>query len=113
MGAVDDLLNMLLAVTSNSIHLTIILMLIVVLTGTLGIGSSFSKVPILSAIFVPICQRIGLSAESTFVVLTVAGAIGDAGSLVSDSTLGTTTGLNADGGQRLLQRFDSINFFAL
>jgi predicted histidine transporter YuiF (NhaC family) len=96
-GAVDDLVNTLLVLTSNSTHLTIILMLTVGLIITLGIGSSFSTVPILSAIFVPICQRIGLSAESTFIVLAVAGAIGDAGSLVSDSTLGTTTGLNVDG----------------
>ncbi|MDR2435787.1 MAG: hypothetical protein LBD33_00515 [Puniceicoccales bacterium] len=96
-GAVDDLVNTLLALTSNSTHLTIILMLIVGLIVTLGIGSSFSTVPILGAIFVPICQRMGISAESTFIVLAVAGAIGDAGSLVSDSTLGTTTGLNADG----------------
>jgi predicted histidine transporter YuiF (NhaC family) len=112
-GAVDDRLEPLLAITSNSTHLTIILMLIIVLTGRLGIRSSFSKVPILGTICVPICQRIGLSAESTFIVLTVAGAIGNAGSLISDSTLGTTTGLNADGRQRPLQRFDNINFFAL
>jgi predicted histidine transporter YuiF (NhaC family) len=97
MGAVDDLVNTLLALTSNNSHLTIILMLAVGLIVTLGIGSSFSTVPILGAIFVPICQKIGLSAESTFILLAVSGAVGDAGSLVSDSTLGTTTGLNVDG----------------
>ncbi|MDR1255534.1 MAG: TRAP transporter large permease subunit [Puniceicoccales bacterium] len=96
-GAVDGLVNMLLGITAENTHLTIILMLIIGLILTLGIGSSFSTVPILAAIFVPICQRIGLNAEATFLVLAVSGVIGDAGSVVSDSTLGTTTGLNVDG----------------
>jgi predicted histidine transporter YuiF (NhaC family) len=96
-GAVDDLVNTLLTITSNNVHLTIVLMLSVGLILTLGIGSSFSTVPILATIFIPICQKIGFSAEGIFIVLAVSGALGDAGSLVSDSTLGTTTGLNTDG----------------
>ncbi|MDR3274069.1 MAG: hypothetical protein LBS87_01920 [Puniceicoccales bacterium] len=96
-GAVNNLVSALLTVTSNNMHLTILLMLVVGLIITMGIGSSFSTVPILAAILVPICQRIGLSAASTFITLAVAGALGDAGSVASDSTLGPTTGLNVDG----------------
>jgi predicted histidine transporter YuiF (NhaC family) len=96
-GAVNDLVNMLLIVTANNVHLTVVVMLVVGLIITLGIGSSFSTVPILAAIFVPICQRMGFSPEGIFLVLMVAGVVGDAGSVVSDSTLGTTIGLNADG----------------
>jgi predicted histidine transporter YuiF (NhaC family) len=96
-GAVDNLVNAFLVATSDNVHLTILLMLVVGLVVTMGIGSSFSTVPILAAIFIPICQRIGLSAMSTFIKLAVAGALGDAGSVASDSTLGPTTGLNVDG----------------
>lgn len=96
-GSINELVNILTTLTSGNIHLTILLMLFTGLIITLGIGSSFSTVPILVAIFIPICQKIGMSAEGTFIILAVSGVLGDAGSAASDSTLGATAGLNIDG----------------
>lgn len=72
-------------------------MLVVGLLVTMGIGSSFSTLPIISAIYVPLCVALGFSPLATVAVIGTAGALGDAGSPASDSTLGPTSGLNADG----------------
>ena len=63
----------------------------------MGIGSSFSTVPLIAAIYVPLCMTMGLSAAATIAIIGTAGALGDAGSPVSESVLGPTAGLNADG----------------
>lgn len=72
-------------------------MLLVGLLVTMGIGSSFSTLPIIAAIYVPLCVALGFSPLATVAVVGTAGALGDAGSPASDSTLGPTAGLNADG----------------
>lgn len=72
-------------------------MLLVGLIVTMGIGSSFSTLPIISAIYVPLCAAMGFSPMATVSLIGTAGALGDAGSPASDSTLGPTAGLNADG----------------
>ncbi|MCW3482169.1 Na+/H+ antiporter family protein [Neisseriaceae bacterium JH1-16] len=72
-------------------------MLLVGLVITLGIGSSFSTVPIITAIYVPLCIQLGFSPLATVAIIGTAGALGDAGSPASDSTLGPTSGLNIDG----------------
>lgn len=72
-------------------------MLLVGLIITMGIGSSFSTLPIISAIYVPLCATLGFSPVATVALIGTAGALGDAGSPASDSTLGPTTGLNVDG----------------
>ena len=64
---------------------------------TMGIGSSFSTIPILAAIYVPLCISLGFSPLATVAIIGTAGALGDAGSPASDSTLGPTSGLNVDG----------------
>ncbi|WP_312934887.1 Na+/H+ antiporter family protein [Pseudomonas sp.] len=74
-----------------------LLMLLVGLLVTMGIGSSFSTVPILAAIFVPLCLQLGFDPLATVCIVGTAGALGDAGSPASDSTLGPTSGLNVDG----------------
>ncbi len=74
-----------------------LLMLLVGLLVTMGIGSSFSTVPILAAIFVPLCVQLGFDPIATVCIVGTAGALGDAGSPASDSTLGPTSGLNVDG----------------
>nr|WP_048743871.1 Na+/H+ antiporter NhaC family protein [Corynebacterium hansenii] len=74
-----------------------IAMLIVGLIVTMGIGSSFSTLPIITAIYVPLCTAMGFSPLATVAIIGTAGALGDAGSPASDSTLGPTSGLNADG----------------
>ncbi|MEZ2122101.1 Na+/H+ antiporter family protein [Corynebacterium sp. CCM 9203] len=71
--------------------------LFVGLVVTMGIGSSFSTLPIITAIYVPLCMSMGFSPLATISIIGTAGALGDAGSPASDSTLGPTSGLNADG----------------
>ncbi|MCK7660564.1 Na+/H+ antiporter family protein [Corynebacterium antarcticum] len=71
--------------------------LVVGLVVTMGIGSSFSTLPIITAIYVPLCMSMGFSSLATISIIGTAGALGDAGSPASDSTLGPTSGLNADG----------------
>ena len=64
---------------------------------TMGIGTSFGTVPVLAVLFVPLCQHIGFSPAATIMLMSAAAALGDAGSPASDTTLGPTSGLNADG----------------
>lgn len=73
------------------------LMLIIGLFITIGIGTSFGTIPIIASIYIPLCQKLGFSLEGTILLVGIAAALGDAGSPASDSTLGPTSGLNADG----------------
>ncbi|MFC4735539.1 Na+/H+ antiporter family protein [Bacillus daqingensis] len=77
--------------------LAALVMLLIGLFITMGIGSSFATVPILAAIFVPLAASLGFSPLAVIALIGTAGALGDAGSPASDSTLGPTAGLNADG----------------
>lgn len=81
----------------NSKAIGALMMLVVGLLVTIGIGSSFSTVPIIAAIFVPLGVELGFSPLAIVSLVGTAGALGDAGSPASDSTLGPTAGLNADG----------------
>ena len=73
------------------------MMMLVGLVITLGIGSSFSTVPIIAAIYVPLCVQLGFSPIATVCLIGASGAIGDAGSPPSDTILATSAGLNSDG----------------
>ncbi|MFR7872110.1 Na+/H+ antiporter family protein [Peptoniphilus grossensis] len=64
---------------------------------TLGIGTSFGTVPVVAAIYVPLGLKLGFSPGAIVFMIAVAAALGDAGSPASDTTLGPTAGLNADG----------------
>lgn len=81
----------------NNKPLAAAMILLVGLLITMGIGSSFSTVPIIATLFVPLSLEVGFSAMATAALVGTAGALGDAGSPASDSTLGPTSGLNADG----------------
>ena len=81
----------------NNKALAALLMLIVGLLITLGIGSSFSTVPIIAAIYGPLAMQLGFSPLAIVALAGTAAALGDAGSPASDSTLGPTAGLNVDG----------------
>lgn len=96
-GGVESLVNSLEAIIGNNKPLASLLMLVVGLLVTMGIGSSFSTIPILSTIYVPLCLSFGFSPMATIAIVGTAAALGDAGSPASDSTLGPTSGLNADG----------------
>ena len=77
--------------------LAAMVLLLVGLLLTLGIGSSFSTVPIIAAIYVPLCVQMGFSPLAIVSLVGTAGVLGDAGSPASDSTLEPTAGLNVDG----------------
>ncbi|GAA04645.1 Na+/H+ antiporter family protein [Photobacterium leiognathi] len=96
-GGVETLVNSLEAAIGNNKPLASLLMLVVGLLVTMGIGSSFSTIPILATIYVPLCLSFGFSPMATIAIVGTAAALGDAGSPASDSTLGPTSGLNADG----------------
>ncbi|MUV38678.1 putative membrane protein [Lentibacillus sp. JNUCC-1] len=96
-GAVDALVEASSGFLSGNKSLVAIVLLLVGLLVTIGIGSSFGTIPIIAALFVPICVTAGFSPLATAALIGTAGALGDAGSPASDSTLGPTSGLNADG----------------
>lgn len=96
-GSVNELVEATTGIIGTSPLVLAIVMLSVGLIITMGIGSSFGTVPILAALYVPICIAAGLSPLATAALIGTAGALGDAGSPASDSTLGPTAGLNADG----------------
>lgn len=93
---VTDLVQNLSNGAIQSKGLAAFLMLLVGLLITMGIGSSFSTVPIITSIYVPLCLSFGFSPLATVSIIGVAAALGDAGSPASDSTLGPTSGLNMD-----------------
>ena len=95
-GEIPSLVQSAASLIGNSKSLAAIVMLLVGLLVTMGIGSSFSTVPIIAAIYVPLCVSFGFSAMATTALVGTAAALGDAGSPASDTTLGTTAGLNAD-----------------
>ena len=96
-GCVDSLVQLVSSGIGDQRGLAVFMMLFVGLVITMGIGSSFSTVPLIAAIYVPLCIKLGISPLATVAIVGVAGALGDAGSPVSESVLGPTAGLNADG----------------
>jgi len=96
-GAIDSLVENAAAIFGDNKGLAALAMLIVGLFVTMGIGSSFSTIPIIAAIFVPLSVEFGFSTMAIIALIGTAGALGDAGSPASDSTLGPTAGLNVDG----------------
>ena len=96
-GAVGELVDSIHGLIGGSKAIGVLLMLLVGLLITMGIGTSFGTIPVVAAIYIPLCIKLGLSVSGAIVVLAAAAALGDAGSPASDSTLGPTSGLNADG----------------
>ncbi|WP_047984714.1 Na+/H+ antiporter family protein [Ornithinibacillus californiensis] len=96
-GSVDALVEASSGFLGDNKAFIAFVLLLVGLVITIGIGSSFGTIPIIAALFVPICISAGFSPLATAALIGTAGALGDAGSPASDSTLGPTSGLNADG----------------
>lgn len=96
-GGVDSLITSITPYMMSSKLLATALMLFVGLFITMGIGTSFGTIPILAVLYIPICVKMGFSIPSMIIVLSAAAALGDAGSPASDTTLGPTAGLDADG----------------
>ncbi len=96
-GGIDSLVNAITPYMMSNKLIATVLMLFVGLFITMGIGTSFGTIPILAVLYVPICLKLGFSIPSIIIVLSAAAALGDAGSPASDTTLGPTAGLDADG----------------
>lgn len=96
-GDVESLVEASAQLLAGNVSLAVLIMLVIGLIVTMGIGSSFATIPIIAAIFVPLGLELGLSTLAIIALIGTAGALGDAGSPASDSTLGPTAGLNVDG----------------
>ena len=96
-GAVNELVEAAIAVMGGNKWIAATVITLIGLLVTMGIGSSFSTVPVVAILYVPLCQRMGFSIPATIILMSAAAALGDAGSPASDTTLGPTAGLNADG----------------
>ncbi|WP_017473744.1 Na+/H+ antiporter NhaC family protein [Amphibacillus jilinensis] len=96
-GAITAFVEMTETMLGTNQALIAIVLLLVGLLITLGMGSSFATVPILAALYVPIGIAAGFSSIAIAALIGTSAALGDAGSPASDSTLGPTSGLNADG----------------
>lgn len=96
-GAIDSLVTSVLTILPDNIIITALIILIIGLFITIGIGTSFGTIPILAVLFIPVCLQMGFNTQQMIVLLAAAAALGDAGSPASDTTLGPTAGLNADG----------------
>ncbi|AQZ96070.1 Na+/H+ antiporter family protein [Halopseudomonas phragmitis] len=96
-GSIQTLVDSSAELIGHNKALAALLMLLVGLLITMGIGSSFSTIPIIAAIYVPLALQLGFSPLAIVALVGTAAALGDAGSPASDSTLGPTSGLNVDG----------------
>lgn len=96
-GAIESLISSVLPLIEHSKMLATLAILAIGLLITVGIGSSFGTIPILAVLFVPFCTKLGFSTPAIIVLMCAAAALGDAGSPASDTTLGPSAGLNADG----------------
>ncbi|ENL15060.1 Na+/H+ antiporter family protein [Staphylococcus aureus M0695] len=96
-GDIDELVKTLTSITGDNKSFSIIMMYVIGLIVTLGIGSSFATIPIIASLFIPFGASIGLDTMALIALIGTASALGDSGSPASDSTLGPTAGLNVDG----------------
>lgn len=96
-GEVEGLVTSSAEMIGDNKGLAALIMMLVGLFITMGIGSSFSTIPIIASLYVPLALNFGFSPLATVALVGTAAALGDAGSPASDSTLGPTAGLNADG----------------
>lgn len=96
-GAVQELVEASMGIMGGSKLIAAIVMMLIGLVITMGIGTSFGTIPVLAVLYVPLCAQMGFSVGGTVILIAAAAALGDAGSPASDTTLGPTAGLNADG----------------
>ncbi|MGL5775184.1 MAG: Na+/H+ antiporter family protein, partial [Aeromonas veronii] len=76
---VDSLVQVVASGIGQNKGIAAFLMLLVGLLITMGIGSSFSTVPIIATIYVPLCLQLGFSPMAIIALVGTAGALGDAG----------------------------------
>ena len=96
-GAVKLLITSTLAILGTTKAVIAIVLILIGLLITMGIGTSFGTVPVIALLYVPLMRETGFSIGACCCLIACAAALGDAGSPASDTTLGPTAGLNADG----------------
>lgn len=96
-GAVDELVRGSISLMGGNKLIAATMITLIGLLVTMGIGTSFGTIPVVAVLYVPLCQQMGFSTPATILLISAAAALGDAGSPASDTTLGPTCGLNADG----------------
>lgn len=95
-GGIDALVLSLMPFMQDNAFLAVFSMLFIGLLITMGIGTSFGTIPIIAALFCPLCLELGFSNTAIIFIIGIAGALGDAGSVASETTLAVSAGLNAD-----------------
>ena len=96
-GGIDTLVQAAFYLAGDNRLAALIAMQVIGLLITMGIGTSFGTIPLISAVFVPFMMLMGFSPAAIIVTIAAAGATGDAGMPQSDTALGPTAGLDADG----------------
>ncbi|MDR0678893.1 MAG: TRAP transporter large permease subunit [Puniceicoccales bacterium] len=96
-GGVTSLSTILAAAVGGSRPLAAFLMLAVGTFTAVGIGSSFATIPIVAAVYVPLCTSLGFSPTATAAIVAFSAVPGDPASPVSDSNNAISSGLSADG----------------
>ncbi|MCL2580049.1 MAG: sodium:proton antiporter [Oscillospiraceae bacterium] len=96
-GGIQTLVDAALYLAGDNMLLSLIAMQIIGLLITMGIGTSFGTIPLIAAVFVPFMLGMGFSPAAIIITIAGAGATGDAGMPQSDTALGPTAGLDADG----------------
>jgi len=96
-GQLDSLVAASADVVGGSKLFGAFFMLMLGLFITMGIGSAFSTVPIVSAVLVPLGLQLGMSPAAIIMLVAASGALGDSGSPSSNQTLVPTSAFNIDG----------------
>lgn len=94
---IDKLVMAAAGLLAGSKLVSSVILILIGFTIVMGTGTCFGTVPILSAIYVPMCLTLGYSPLGTACLIGVAASVGDVCSPASDGTLGPTSGLNPDG----------------
>jgi len=96
-GGIRTLVDAALYLAGDNVLMALIAMQVIGLLITMGIGTSFGTIPLIAAVFVPFLVGMGGSTAAIVMTVAAAGVTGDAGMPQSDTALGPTAGLDADG----------------
>lgn len=96
-GHIDELIAASADLIGGSKVFGAFFMLILGLIITMGIGSSFSTVPIVATVLVPLGIHLNMSPAAVIMLVAASGALGDSGAPSSNQTLIPTNAFNIDG----------------
>lgn len=96
-GQIDALTAAAVGALDGNRVLAALCMLLLGLAVTMGIGSGFAAVPIVSAIAIPVCTQMELGTSAAILLVAASAALGDGVTPASSQTLLPTAALNPDG----------------